>query len=116
MNRMDLMPGITTDVIDVGHLVGITPHFKFKEVYYSRGIQDASPLHRETFWGAIDATSRLSRRFTGSEGTNFLHTIEPSVIYEYVPSSDQSQIAQIDQVDDLPKKNLLTYSLQDEAA
>ena len=92
--------------------VGFTPHFKFKEVYYTRGIQEASPLHRETFWGAIDATSKLSRRFSGGEGASFLHTIEPSVIYEYVPGSDQSQIAQIDQVDDLPKKNLLTYSLR----
>jgi len=41
-----------------------------------------------------------------------LHTIEPSVIYEYVPATDQSQITQIDQVDDLPKKNLLTYMLR----
>ena len=48
---MDLMPGLTTDVIDVGHVVGLTPHFKFREVYYTRGIQDASPLHRETFLG-----------------------------------------------------------------
>ena len=112
VNRMDLMPGITTDVIDAGHLVGITPHFKFKEVYYTRGIQEASPLHRETFWGAIDATSKLSRRFTGSDGGSFLHTIEPSVMYEYVPGTDQSKIAQIDQIDDLPKKNLLTYAIR----
>jgi LPS-assembly protein len=40
-----------------------------------------------------------------------LHTIEPQVIYEYVPASDQSQIAQIDQLDDLPKKNLVTYAV-----
>ena len=37
----------------------------------------------------------------GSEGGSFLHTIEPSVMYEYVPGSSQSQIAQIDQVDDI---------------
>ncbi len=41
-----------------------------------------------------------------------LHTIEPSVIYEYVPSTNQSQLTQIDQVDDLPKKNLLTYAIR----
>ena len=28
-------------------------------------------------------------------------------MYEYVPATDQSQIAQIDQVDDLPKKKIL---------
>ncbi len=112
VNRMDVMPGITTDVVDIGHLIGLTPYFKFKEVYYTRGIQEASPLHRETFWAAIDATSKLTRRFAGSEGGSFLHTIEPSVTYEYVPGSDQSKIAQIDQIDDIPKKNLLTYSLR----
>jgi LPS-assembly protein len=41
-----------------------------------------------------------------------LHTIEPTVMYEYVPATDQSQISQIDQIDDLPKKNLLTYALR----
>ncbi|MGC4096563.1 MAG: LPS assembly protein LptD [Nitrospira sp.] len=46
------------------------------------------------------------------EGGSFLHTIEPSVMYEYVPGSDQSKIAQIDQIDDIPKKNLLTYALR----
>ena len=41
-----------------------------------------------------------------------LHTIEPSVTYEYVPSTNQSQITQIDQVDDLPMKNLMTYAIR----
>ena len=112
VNRMDFMPGVTTDAVDLGHVVGLTPHFKFREVYYSRGVSAPDSLHRETFWGALDATSKLSRRYSGDGGESFLHTIEPSVIYEYVPSSDQSQIAQIDQVDDIPKKNLLTYSVR----
>ena len=112
LNRMDLVPGLTTDVIDLGHVVGFTPHFKGREVYYTRGIQSDDALHRETFWAALDATSKLSRRFAQRDGGTFLHTMEPSVIYEYVPSSNQSDIAQIDQVDDLPKKNLLTYALR----
>ncbi|MFO0730716.1 MAG: LPS assembly protein LptD [Nitrospiraceae bacterium] len=104
VNRMDFTPGLATDVIDVGHLVGFTPQFKFKEVYYTRGIESSDAIHRETFWASLDATSKLSRRYTGSEGGSLLHTIEPSVMYEYVPGSDQSKIAQIDQIDDLPKK------------
>ena len=112
LNRMDLLPGLTTDVIDLGHVVGFTPHFKGRQVYYTRGIQSDDALHRETFWAALDVTSKLSRRFAQRDGRTFLHTMEPSVIYEYVPSSNQSDIAQIDQVDDLPKKNLLTYALR----
>ena len=90
-------------------MVGFTPQFKFREVYYSRGIQETSSLHRETFWAALDATSKMSRRFAMADGDAMMHTIEPGVIYEYVPATDQSQIAQIDQVDNLPKKSLLTY-------
>lgn len=112
LNRMDIVPGVTTDIMDIGHVIGIAPHFKFREVYYTRGAQTSDPVRRETFWAALEATSKLSRRFGQSQAGTFLHTIEPSVIYEYVPASDQSQIAQIDQVDDLPKKNLLTYAFR----
>jgi LPS-assembly protein len=111
-NRLDLVPGLSTDVIDFGHMVGLTPQVKFREVYYTRGAQSNDTQHRETFWAGLDAASKLSRRFGTSDGGSFLHTIEPSVIYEYVPGNDQSNITQIDQVDDLPKKNLLTYALR----
>lgn len=111
-NRMDVVPGLSTDVIDFGHIVGVTPQAKFREVYYTRGVQDTSSQHRETFWAGIDATSKLSRRFGSGDGSTMLHTIEPSVMYEYVPPTAQEQITQIDQVDDLPKKNLMTYMLR----
>jgi len=111
-NRVDVAPILSTDVIDVGHVVGFTPQVRFREVYYTRGTTETSSQHRETFWAAMDATSKLSRRFGLGDGNSMLHTIEPSVIYEYVPPTDQSQITQIDQVDDLPKKNLLTYMLR----
>jgi LPS-assembly protein len=111
-NRVDVVPGLATDVIDFGHVVGLTPQAKFREVYYTRGAVDTSSQHRETFWAGIDATSKLSRRFATNDGNAFLHTIEPSVMYEYVPPTDQSKLTQIDQVDDLPKKNLMTYMLR----
>ncbi len=112
LNRVDVAPGLSTGLIDVGHMVGLTPHVKFREVFYTRGAQTNETVNRETFWAALDATSKLSRRFALADGGALLHTLQPSVIYEYVPQTDQSQIPQIDQVDDLPKKNLLTYSLR----
>jgi LPS-assembly protein len=112
LNRVNVTPGLSTDVIDLGHVVGLTPQAKFREVYYTRGAQSDASLHRETFWAGVDATSKLSRRFGLDGGGSLLHTIEPTVMYEYVPGTDQSKIAQIDQIDDLPKKNLLTYALR----
>jgi LPS-assembly protein len=111
-NRIDVLPGLSTDVLDFGHIVGLTPQVKVREVYYTRGVQNPDSQHRETFWAGLDATSKLSRRFRTSEGNALLHTIEPSVMYEYVPPTNQSQLTQIDQVDDLPKKNLLTYAIR----
>lgn len=111
-NRIDVVPGLSTDVIHLGHIVGLTPQVKVREVYYTRGVDSSESQHRETFWAALDARSKLSRRFRTGEGNTFLHTIEPSIIYEYVPSTNQSQLTQIDQVDDLPKKNLMTYMLR----
>ncbi|HEU4685284.1 MAG TPA: LPS assembly protein LptD [Nitrospira sp.] len=111
-NRVDLVPGLTTGVTDIGHVVGLMPQVKFREVYYERGAVEESSQHRETFWAALDATSKLSRRYLPTDGPALLHTIEPRVTYEYVPATDQSKLTQIDQVDDLPKKNLLTYMVK----
>ncbi|MGA6828536.1 LPS-assembly protein LptD [Nitrospira sp. NS4] len=111
LNRVNVAPSLSTDVIDLGHMLGITPQAKFREVYYTRGVQSNDSEHRETFWAGVDATSKLARRFGLDGGGTLLHTLEPSVMYEYVPGTDQSQITQIDQIDDLPKKNLLTYAL-----
>jgi LPS-assembly protein len=112
LNRVDVAPGIATDVIDIGHVIGIRPQAKFREVYYTRGAQTNDMQHRETFWIGVDATSKLTRRFGLENGGSLLHTVEPSVTYEYVPGTDQSKLVQVDQVDDLPKKNLMTYALR----
>ncbi len=109
LNRFNLVPGIATEVIQFGHILGIRPQAKFREAYYTRGAQSEGGQHRETFWLGVDATSKLTRRFSLADGSSLLHTIEPTVTYEYVPNTRQSELAQIDQVDDLPKKNLVTY-------
>ncbi len=111
-NRIDVLPGLSTDVVDFGHIMGLTPQVKVREVYYTRGVQNTESQHRETFWAGLDATSKLSRRFRTGEDNTLLHTVEPSILYEYVPPTSQSQLTQIDQVDDLPKKNLLTYAIR----
>jgi LPS-assembly protein len=116
-NRADLLPTFSTDVLHAGHVVGITPTLKLRETYYtksvgSQGTGSDSSTHRETFWAALEGTSRLSRRFKLGEGRSLLHTIEPSVVYEFVPGTKQADIIQVDDVDDLRKKNLITYMVR----
>jgi len=110
-NRADIVPSISTRMLDIGHVVGLTPQVRFREVYYSRNVTDTSTTHRETFWAALEGASKLSRQFHYRDGGGVQHTIEPKVIYEFVPATHQGDIVQIDAVDDLPKKNLITYSL-----
>ena len=116
-NRADLLPTFSSDVLQAGHVIGVTPTLRLRETYYtksvgSQGVGSDKPTHRETFWAALEGTSRLSRRFSLGEGHSLLHTIEPSVIYEYVPGTKQAQIIQVDDVDDLQKKNLITYMVR----
>lgn len=112
LNRINVVPSIETDVIHLGHMIGVRPQAKFREVYYTRGVQSEEGQHRETFWVGVEAMSKLARRFARADGGHVLHTVEPSVMYEYVPSTNPSKLAQIDEIDELPKKNLVTYQLR----
>lgn len=111
-HRVDLVPSVATDLLNIDHVAGFMPQFKFREVYYTHGAINAKPTHREVFWGAFEGFSRLARRYQTGGDTSLLHTIEPHFIYEYVPPTDQSDIPQVDDVDDLPKKSLLTYKIR----
>lgn len=112
LNRVDVVPALTTQPFFLGNMVGLTPSVKPRVVYYSRGTDTTEVVHRETVWSSLRASSRLRRRFRPAKDQTLIHTIEPDVIVEYVPPSDQSDIVQIDNVDNLPKKNLVTYLLR----
>jgi len=113
VSRLDLMPGISTQGLHLGNIVGLRPQMKVREVLYSHGRTSLQNDARDrgTFWLGFEAMSSMSRRFPLGQGRRLRHTIEPSLFYEYVPNTKQSDLAQIDAVDNLPKKNLLTYAL-----
>lgn len=112
VSRADVVPTFTTDPINLGHVVGLTPQLKLRETFYTRSAGSSTVAHRGTFWAALEGTSRLSKRYGLADGGRLLHMIEPHVIYEYVPGTDQSDIVQVDDVDNLTKKNLVTYSFK----
>ena len=111
LSRLDLLPGITTEGLHLGNVIGLRPALKLRGIGYTRGQVIEDPLFRTTFWGAMEGTSSLSRSFRIGEHTRLRHSIEPSVIYEYVPDTNPNRYVQVDQVDDLIEKNLVTYSL-----
>ena len=112
VSRLDLVPGASVDGLHLGHILGLEPQIKFREVAYTRGLTSKKVQNRETFWAALNARTYLSRRFRLGEETRVRHSIEPSVIYEFVPPTNQSKLVNIDATDDLIKKSLATYSLK----
>ncbi len=112
VSRVDFVPGLSVDGLHAGHIVGFRPQFKFREVAYSRGLTERSGQHRGTYWAAAEVFSNLSKRFTVGEDNWLRHSMKPRVIYEFVPQTKQAKLVQIDAVDDLINKSLLTYSLK----
>ncbi len=111
VSRMDFLPGASLNGLHLGNVLGIKPQVKFREVAYTRGQTSKKVQSRETFWAALEAYTHLSKRFRLDEQTRLRHSIEPRVIYEFVPPTDQSELVLIDATDDLIKKSLVTYSL-----
>lgn len=112
VSRLDFLPGLSVEGLHLGHTLGLRPQVKFRETVYSRGNTEKSIQNRETVWLGAEAYSHLSRRFTLGGGNWLRHTVEPSVIYEFVPPTRQSQLVQVDAVDDLREKSLVTYTLK----
>lgn len=113
VSRVDLLPRLSVEGLHIGHAIGLKPEVKLREVIYSHGQADTADEveTRETFWVGLEATSSLSRRFQMGKDWSLRHAIEPKIIYEYVPDTKQSRFVEIDGVDELVKKNLVTYSL-----
>lgn len=112
VGRVDFLPGLSMEGLHVGHTLGFRPQVKFREVAYTRGLTENSAQHRETFWVGAEAFTNFSKRFSMGEGRRLRHSITPNVIYEYVPQTKQAELVQIDAVDDLIQKSLVTYSLK----
>ncbi|GJL53277.1 MAG: hypothetical protein NPIRA02_04090 [Nitrospirales bacterium] len=111
VSRMDLLPGVALNGLHLGNVLGFKPQVKLREVAYTRGLNSNKVKSRETYWASLEAYTYLARRFKIDEQTRLRHSIEPRVIYEFVPPTDQSELVLIDATDDLIKKSLLTYSL-----
>lgn len=112
VSRFDVMPSLAVHGLHLGHVIGLRPQFKVREVLYSRGRIQDDARDRGTFWLGLDAVSNVSRGFQVGTGHRLRHTIEPRVFYEYVPATRQSDLLQIDATDNLLSKHLMTYSLR----
>ncbi|MGA7146033.1 MAG: LPS assembly protein LptD [Desulfobacterales bacterium] len=84
-------------------------HFDKKEYETS----DKATLYRELYDLKVDLTSEVYQIFNLNAGSveRIKHAIRPEIIYEYIPDKDQSELPDLDDIDRIPPKNLITYSL-----
>jgi LPS-assembly protein len=104
--RADFFPKLWWP-FDLRGLATLTPQAGFRETYYSRGVQNRKPVHREVPFGAIELKSPWVRHY----GVSTSHLMEPVIQYEYADVLQKEIMPQFDQVDLAGDKNLITYSL-----
>ncbi|MEK6683119.1 MAG: LPS assembly protein LptD [Nitrospirota bacterium] len=112
--RLDAFPRLWTK-LNLGGIV-LTPRAGYRETWYSRDLISDSPTRRGLEILDLGAHTRLTRIFEPSGSGRLLHHIDPAVVYDYVPFVDQTRLPHFDDLDQLPRKNSVTYSLTNRLA
>ena len=110
--RLDIFPRIIGR-FNWGGLV-ITPRWGWRETWYSKRLQGDTPVRRKLGLLDIGANMRLTkvlRNTPENKVMRLLHSVEPAVVYEYIPNINQDDLPKYDEIDEFPAKNLITYSL-----
>lgn len=112
--RVDFFPRMWTRV-NLGGIV-LTPRAGFRETWYSRDLTSDSPTTRGVEVFDVGANTRVYKIFESSGARQLVHTLEPALVYDYVPFVDQARLPHFDDIDQLPRKNDVTYSLTNRLA
>lgn len=119
--RLDVQPRLALPLHWDGYF-NLEPSAGLRETLYIIGDFDepsGSPVEDETFQSRelydlrVEGSTDLVRVFHTDRGTctKIKHTLRPEIIYEYIPTLDQSELPSFDSVDRIARKNLVTYSL-----
>lgn len=112
--RADAFPRIWTR-LNLGGIV-LTPRAGYRETWYSRDLDSDSPSRRGMEILDLGANTRIAKRFGSSGSGGLVHSIEPAAVYDYVPYVDQTRLPHFDDLDQIPRKNSVTYSLTNRLA
>jgi len=105
--RFDVYPNIH---FSLGRTVNFTQKIGLRETLYF--LKDsAENSNRELFDISSVLTTRFLKRYL-----SFIHIIEPSVEYVYIPSVDHSDIPAFDSIDSIPQTSDIIYSFTNRLA
>ena len=100
--RFDLYPKL---FLSYGRLFNITQKIGARETVYM--LNEPNEYDNRTIYDLdTTLTTKLFRKYD-----TFIHIIEPSLGYTYIPYVDQEEIPFFDSVDRIPKTNSIVYSI-----
>ncbi len=113
--RADFNPRISATFGSSG--LNFTPRIGARATYYDRSGQNgelAEPAERKFYFAEADMNARFSRIY-GTDGSagfgRIRHSIEPGIVYSYIPKFEPGNIPQLDVIDTVVPQNLVTGSL-----
>jgi len=102
IQRLDINPNI---YLSYGRGANLTQGISIREtIYHLNNPSD----YRDRF--GLVMTSTLSTRFLKNY-TSFIHAIEPSIEYRYIPLTGESDIPVSDSIDSTERTSLITYTI-----
>jgi LPS-assembly protein len=110
--RFDLHPGVHYPLALTPWLLATTSA-GFRETAYTLTSPPSQNGNRIVAELGEQLTTRFARRFEepGLGLLRLTHVVEPSLLYQYVPWTDQQAIPQFDRVDFISPQNRITYQL-----
>lgn len=97
--------------LNLANFLILAPSADLRETIYSREDLSKDTIGREIYRFSLDAKTNIFKDFKFSDSLQIRHLIEPAGTYEFVPDLDQGRIPIFDDLDRIPAKNLITYSL-----
>ncbi|WP_321389426.1 LPS assembly protein LptD [uncultured Desulfuromusa sp.] len=95
------------------NVIGVTPEVSYRErVYWN--LSDDSDSENE---GIVEFTTTINSRIQKVYNRPFgfsgklRHSVEPEIVYSYIPEEDQDHLPYFDQYDNIEEENQLEYAL-----
>jgi LPS-assembly protein len=107
--RLTARPALSA-VFQPGEVVEIVPEVGYRQRLYWSDAGDESQ-------GIYDFSNRVSTRFSrvfrpeGERIRQIQHSVEPEILYSYIPYRDQTALPQFDALDTIEPVNQVTYAL-----
>ncbi len=93
--------------------VGVTPEISYRERYYWNLNDDSDSGHGGIVEFTTTINSQIQKIYDRPLGFSgkLRHSVEPEIVYNYIPEKDQDDLPYFDQYDDIDDENQIEYAL-----